>query len=318
MSGWILLLATVLPGLAGCTPAPPEPLRVGINIWPGYEPLYLARELGYYADTPLHLVEYASDTQALRALRNAAIDAAALTLDELLQLRAEGLDLRVVAVLDFSNGADVVLARAHVRKLADMRGRRVGVENTAVGAYVLTRVLQAAGLTQTDIRVVSLELGEHEQAFKSGKVDVVVTSEPWRSRLLTQGAHQLWDSSLIPGEIVDVLAVRRDRLKEHAETVTALLYGWFRALDYVKTQPQDAAKRMGQREGLDANQFLAALSRLQLPDLEQNRQLLAGKPPGLVATSRQLMMVMLQHQLLPKPVPVTNLVAARPILDLKP
>ncbi len=71
-------------------------LSVGTNVWPGYEPLYLARSLGLYGQAPIRLVEYASATQVIRAFRNGAIDVAALTLDEVLLLRESRLDARVI------------------------------------------------------------------------------------------------------------------------------------------------------------------------------------------------------------------------------
>ena len=98
-----------------------------------------------------------------------------------------------------------MLARPELKELKDIKGRRVGVESGALGAYVLARALQIAGLNRTDISVVSIPVPEQEQAFQGRRVDAVVTMEPNRTRLLAQGARQLFDSSQIPGEIVDVL-----------------------------------------------------------------------------------------------------------------
>ena len=108
-----------------------EPLAVGTNVWPGYEPLYLARNLGYYNDS-IRLVEYSSATEVLRAIRNKLIDVATLTLDEVLLLRQSGVDVRSVLVTDISNGGDVIVARPGIETLADLKGRKVGVESTAL------------------------------------------------------------------------------------------------------------------------------------------------------------------------------------------
>ncbi|MDQ6966158.1 MAG: hypothetical protein Q9M23_04455, partial [Mariprofundaceae bacterium] len=81
----VMLLALLLTQLlAACTPAPKPDLRIGTNIWPGYEPLYLARSLGLFKDTGISLIEYPSSTETMRALRHGSIEAGALTLDEAL------------------------------------------------------------------------------------------------------------------------------------------------------------------------------------------------------------------------------------------
>ena len=88
-------------------------MHIGTNVWPGYEPLYLARELGYFDDQPIHLVEHAAATEVIRAFRNGTIDAAALTLDEVLLLAQHGQNPRIVLVMDFSQGGDTLIVQSN-------------------------------------------------------------------------------------------------------------------------------------------------------------------------------------------------------------
>ena len=74
-----LLLAALLP--AG-RPAQ-EPLRLGTNVWPGYEPLYLARSR-LSGSRAGETGGVRSATQVMHALETGAIDGGALTLDEVL------------------------------------------------------------------------------------------------------------------------------------------------------------------------------------------------------------------------------------------
>ena len=86
----------VAAALLGCSPRYQPPLTVGTNTWIGYEPLYLARDLGYYEGANLRLVELASTTQTLDALRVGSLDLAGLTLDEALLLAQEGVPIAVI------------------------------------------------------------------------------------------------------------------------------------------------------------------------------------------------------------------------------
>ncbi len=314
---WVGVVTLVLLACVGCTPEPEPILRVGTNVWPGYEPLYLARDLGYL-DGSIRLVEYSSATQVISAYRNGAIEAAALTLDEALLLTQHGPAPRVILVMDISHGGDVILGAPRLRRLADLKGRRVGVEHSATGAYVLSRALRLAGLTRADVRLIPLEVDEHERAFRDGRVDAVVTFEPVRSKLLAAGARQLFDSSQIPGEIMDVLVVRPDRLDRHRRQIVALLAGWFRALDDLRRAPRDVAPRIAKRLRLSVDQVLASYDGLRLPDAARNRALLTGDPPELALAARRLADVMVAEKLLPKPLDVAPVFDPGPLLGLAP
>jgi NitT/TauT family transport system substrate-binding protein len=288
---------------AGCTQDRTPPLRVGTNVWPGYEPLYLARDLELLDPDGVRLVEYSSASQVIRAYRNGRIDAAALTLDEVLLLLASGLEPRVALVMDISHGADAILARPGVDGLADLKGRRVGVENTALGAYVLSRALEQAGMSVDDVDVVEVEVDAHEGAYRGGEVDAVVTFEPVRSRLLAAGAHVVFDSTRIPGEIVDVLAVRREVLNRRPEVVRGVLRAWFGAVDRLHAHPREGARRIAERLRLDPEAVLKSYDGLELPDRTRNRWFLAGPDgPGLAASARRLAAVMEREGLVAHPV----------------
>ena len=306
MVSCLLLLAFVASALAFnvCSKRQEPLLRVASGLWIGYEPLYLARSLGYYENKNIRLVEMPSASQASQALRNGMIEAACLTLDEALSLMQDGVDLRVVVVIDVSQGGDVLLATPGVDSLQALRGKRVGAENAAVGAIILDAALQAGEIQAKDVTIVPLTVDEHADAYLAGKVDAVVTYEPVRSQLLKAGAHVLFDSSQVPGRIVDVLVVRSEIAAAHTQALKALLKGHFRAREYLASQPQDAAKRMAPRLGENA---LAQFTGLRLLDIQENRALLGGNSPRLKSTATELADLMLRRKLLQRPVSVDRL-----------
>ena len=315
--GRVLALFLVLLTCGGCTPEPTPVLRVGTNVWPGYEPLYLARHLGYF-NHAVRLVEYSSATQVISAYRNGAIEAAALTLDELLLLAQHGQDPRVVLVMDVSHGGDAILGRSELRSLSDLKGRRVGVEGTATGAYLLSRALETNDLTRADVVIVPLQVDEHERAFKEGRVDAVVTFEPVRSKMLAAGARELFNSAQIPGEIVDVLVVRGELSERNRRAADMLLRGWFRALEYLGQHPREAAALIAKRMQINPDQVLVSYQGLRLPSQADNRTLLAGNSPQLIPVVQRLAAVMTDQKLLQRPVDPTGLPDPRPLLRLTP
>lgn len=311
------ILAALSLCLSGCGESA-GPLRIGTYVWPGYEPLYLARELGHLDPKTVHLVEYPSASEVIRAFRNQAIDGAALTLDELLLLAQDRFEPKVVLVMDVSHGGDVILGRPGMRELKDLSGRRVAVDTETVGAYLLTRALMVNGLQPSDVRVIHLAHNEHALAFNEGQVDAVVNAEPLRTELLAAGASLLFDSTQIPGEIVDVLAIGAEALAENHQALGELLRGWFLALEYLKREPQDAAARMSQREQVSAEQFLQSLRGMRIPSRSDNLKLLSGPDPALAKTGRGLMQIMLEQRLLKGAADIDALLAPAPLENLPP
>jgi NitT/TauT family transport system substrate-binding protein len=302
--------------LASCTKAEP-PLRVGANVWPGYETLYLARSLGYYDNTPIRLVDYPSGTEEVRAYRNGEIEAAGISIDQALVLAATNPDVKIVVVMDFSDGGDVILGKPEIQNMQGLKNKPVGVESTALGAFIITRALEQKGMSPQDIKIVSLGVSEHERAFKSGKVDAVVTFGSARTNLLKSGAKLLFDSSQIPGEIVDVLIVRDEVIQKQPKALQALVDGRFRALDYLTKNPQDAAIKIAPRTGLTPEQFLESLKGLRSPDVQENQKLLGKTDPSLLNGVKRLSQVMSDNKLLPKSVDPTPLLDDRLVKNVK-
>lgn len=88
----LLILLSMSFLLQGCSP-PQEPLRLGTNLWLGYEPIYVAREKGWLQEDQVRILEFSSSTDVMRGLRAGTLDAGALTLDEALLLAAHVPDL---------------------------------------------------------------------------------------------------------------------------------------------------------------------------------------------------------------------------------
>ncbi len=284
--------------LAGCARPSERALIVGAHPFPGYEMLYLARHLGLLPTDAVRLIETPSASANLRALASGLMEGAALTLDEVLTAQAEGIDLVVVCVVDRSLGIDVVLGGPRVRTLADLAGRRIGVERSATGAVMLDAALTAAKLTPGDVQLQSVPFDEQIAHFSAGKIDALVTYEPVRSRLLAGSAREIFSSRAIPGRILDTLAVHRGMLGAKPAEIRALVEAHFAARDAWLAAPSRHAPTLALRLGLATPQVPAAFAGIELPDRRANRELFAAEASSLKAIARALSAVMVRAGLL--------------------
>ncbi|MDC3959551.1 ABC transporter substrate-binding protein [Polyangium jinanense] len=310
----LLLLLVV----SACIHREKEPLRVGTLLWPGSEPIFLARDLGYVDDSSIRLVEYTTLGRATREFRNGMLDAVFATLDIALQLQHQGLEPRVVLVIDHSLGADAIVARPGVvRGVEDLRGKRVAVEDLVVSMYVLGRALEQAGLKPSDIQLVRTPVDQQVRAYTSGDVDAVVTYEPFLQRLRDAGAQEIFDSSQIPGEIVDVLVVHEAVLEKNPAQVEHLVQGWLQGRRYLEEHPAEAVAHMSPRLGTSPSELTSMLKKLRLLTLEENLVLLRGPSSPLLASAQQLQRFMLKEGLLQKPMQPEQMLDARIIEALQ-
>ena len=271
---WMVGIAGVLAAswLTAC--AKPVPLfRVGSIVFPGYEFMFLAQDLELLDPQKIRLVELLSSSSTLRSLAAGQLEAAGITLDEMMTLRSQGVDLWAVMVFDVSAGADVVLGKPGIT-MRNLRGKRIGVEEGAMGAVMLDGLLDAAHLKAQDVRKVNTTLDRSIETYQQGTVDAIVTAEPWAATLEQQGAQRLFDSAQIPGRIVDVLAVRADALELHAPSIRALIAATFEARQRWVDAPEAAAQFMARRLQTTAQGVPKAFRGMQLPDVAQTREML--------------------------------------------
>ena len=291
---WLLLTLAALSAAlaAACTEPPPDAMRLGTVLWPGHEPLFLARTRGSLPDPEVRLVEYSSLSEVNRAFRNGALDAAGVTLDMALALEQQGFEPRVVLVLDVSVGADAIVARPGLREVRALEGRRVGVEESGVSAFLLGRALEEAGMSASQVHIVWTPVEEQPRAYREGRVDAVVSFEPIVSQLEAAGARRVFDSRALPGEVLDVLVVRRAYLEAHPQAVAALLDAWFDAARTVQARPQAAALELSGRLAMKPADFRRVSAGIRLPTREENLWLLGGEQPHILPTARAMFRVL--------------------------
>ena len=298
----ILLCGAAAAAIPGCAGTPPEPIRIGVNAWPPFELLYLAREKGFFRDerVAVDLIDFSSYNGILRSYHQGNLDAFLATLNEALIVENFQDLPAIVLVADYSYGADGLVARNGVTGPAGLRGRRIAFEESALGSYMLERALLAGGLTAADVVAINRLPEEGEQDFAKGAVDAVVTYEPALGRMLRlPGAKTVFSSRDIPGEIVDVLVLRRSVLDERPDEARRILRAWFRAVDHFHAHPQESAALMAKRIHVGVDELLAGIRGARIPDLEENRRLLGsqGAPGSLHEVADRLGEFLRRHGL---------------------
>lgn len=274
----LTLAATLLIGAAGCEAPPRAPLTVGLNPWMGYDPLVLARERRLFAHDVLKVVELESTMDSARQLRNGLIDAAGLTLPEAIELAASGTDIRIIAILSQSKGADAVVAAPSLRLPSDLRGRRLALEDTALASTMLARLCEQGRMRADEVSRVYAPAVMHEEMMRRGQVDAVITFEPVVSRLVAAGFRTVLDSARIQGEVIDVLVVRDEVADARWLDVGLLLSAFDDGRRALLADPRAAAELLAPGLDLRGDEYVEALQRIRFFSAHESRALIDAAP----------------------------------------
>ena len=269
VAGWFVVVAALLVA-AGVWKAVQlrnpvrEPLRVAISPWPGYEFASLAQTKGYFEQegVDVRLLELGSLGDCRRTFERGQADGFFGTMIEVIESDARlQRSAEIVCVVDYSDGADCILARDPIGSVADLRGKRIAVEHSSVNVLVLTRALELAGLAWSDVTVVYMPAMQMPEAMSGGAVDAAVTYPPLSLDIRRGiGVKEVFTTAQIPGEVVDLLAFDAKTAQERRREIDAFVRAFFRAQQYAAANREEGYALMAARQRITAKEFEEALS----------------------------------------------------------
>jgi NitT/TauT family transport system substrate-binding protein len=262
--------------LALATVAEAGDLKLAHSTWVGYGPFYVARDKGFFKEEGLNveLVIMEDTPIKMGALMAGQLDLVASTADEFPIYMKPGIAVKYVLAVDNSKGGDGIVASKDVADIAGLKGKKVAFEQGSVSQFFLNALLKDAGMTQADIEPVNMAATDAGVAFAAKQVDAAVTWEP----ALSQGAKAehgriLLTSADKPGLITDVVAATADTVANKKEDIAGFVRAWYKALEFIKTNPDEASAIMAQGVGgwlSDPKVFAETLTGIEYLDKDKN------------------------------------------------
>jgi NitT/TauT family transport system substrate-binding protein len=189
-----------------------------------------------------------------------AFDACAMTNMDMLTIPAAGgVDSTALIVGDYSDGNDGVVLKGKGKTLADIKGQKVNLVELSVSHYLLARGLASAGMRERDLKIINTSDADIVAAFSASATTAVVTWKPQLSAVLAAPNAQLvFDSSKIPGEILDLMVVKTGLLNANPKLGKALIGAWYETLSVMfknDAAGQAARTAMAKASGTDLDGF---------------------------------------------------------------
>lgn len=248
----VLILAAMLIAMLVVGPAPaaaqapasaaaPKKVTVAWSVWPGWMPFRIMDKQGFMDKrakeygVAIELKEFKGYMDSVQAFAAEQVDACAMTSMEALQPASSG--VRTVAVIanDISNGGDGVLVRKG-QTIKDLAGKEVFLEQFSVSHYVLARALAKNGLSESDVTIKNIPGDEAGKAFLTD--DTVEAAATWNPHLFnaqeTGKGVVAFDSTMIKGEIIDLLVLNGKVLDANPKAVEAIVMAWYDAMAMIE------------------------------------------------------------------------------------
>lgn len=240
------------------------------SIYAGWMPWGWAADQGIvkkWADKygiKIDVVQFNDYVESINQYTAGAYDGVVATnMDTLAIPSVGGVDTTALIVGDFSNGNDAVILKGKT-KLPDIAGQKVNLVELSVSHYLMARALQSIGKTEKDVTVVNTSDADMVAAWKTKDVTAVVTWNPLVAEILAdKDAHKVFDSSQIPGEIMDLSVVNTQTLKDNPNFGRALTGAWYETMKIMSSDtPEGKAAReaMGKASGTDLAGYDAQLA----------------------------------------------------------
>ena len=261
----VMLAVTALPQLALAR----DKFTLAISIYAGWMPWYYAKDHGiikkwaerYKIAIEVVEMDYIPSIEAYVAGK---VDAGVMTNMEALDMPARsGVDTTVLIVGDYSNGNDALLVRG-IADVKGLKGTEVSLVELSVSHYLLARALEMHGIKESELKVVNTSDSDIAPAFIANKSQKAVVT--WNPMVMsieqTPGVSKIFDSSKIPGEILDLLVVNTKVLNEEPRFAEALVGAWYEVMSLMSQRGPEVDKAltdMAKRSNASLNEYKAQL-----------------------------------------------------------
>jgi NitT/TauT family transport system substrate-binding protein len=276
-SAALLLAATtaLTPALTSAQAAT-TPVTFAMSAWIGFAPLFVASQEKFFGAYPLKFVHM--DTGINAAVVSGAADSADLSMNQVISDHLKGFDVKIVMPIDYSNGADAIVAKKSITSVAELRGQTIPLDTTSYSELLLAYALHQAKLSLADVKSTNMPASAVPAALLGGHADAGVTWAPHIDLVTANpGYHALYTSAQAPGLITDNFAVKTSFLKANPGAIPAIIKGFLEGTAYIKSHPTESYAIIGKALGISPADAKLQYTQVINPSLADMKYMMTGK-----------------------------------------
>ena len=294
MNRFALAAAAAL-ALIGSAHAQETKVAIAISGWTGFAPLTLAKEAGIFKKNGLDVtIKKIPQKDRHLAIASGDVQCAATTVETWVAWNAAGVATTQIFQLDKSYGADGMVVKPAIAKIADLKGKTVAASAPGTAPYfTLAWMLKKNGLSVKDVKVVNLEPQAAASAMIAGNqdIDAAMTYEPYLGAVRAKPeAGKIIATTLDYPMIMDTFGCTPKFLADNPKAAQALADSYFQALEMIKADPAKAFAIMGADVKQSAEAFETSQKYLRWQDKAANQKFFAGEHAAFSKEAAELLL----------------------------
>jgi NitT/TauT family transport system substrate-binding protein len=276
------LTTLALAGIATFAAAQETKVAIGISGWTGFAPLTLAKEAGLFKKHGLDVsIKKIPQKDRHLAVASGDIQCAATTVETWVVWNANGVATTQIFQLDKSYGADGMVVKPNITKIADLRGKTVAASAPGTAPYfTLAWMLKKNGLSLKDVKIVNLEPQAAANAMIAGTdgIDAAMTYEPYLGAVRAKPeAGKIIATTLDYPMVMDTFGCTPDFLAKNPKAAKGLADAYFDAVEMIKAEPKKSFEIMGADVKQTAEAFEKSQAYLRWQARAANQKFFAGE-----------------------------------------
>lgn len=248
----LILIATLfLTSCSGTSASGLEnpPLKLEYTLWEGDYTAIIAQEKGFFEKhgVEVELVYYETFSNALPDMAVNRIDIGLFGIGDMLSITRIA-DVKGIAVYD-SGGTVSVVARRNIRNIADLRGKKIGVNIGTTGEMLVREMLSSASMSVSDVELVDVDPETVPDRLSNDDLAAGYVYAPYDAKAIAAGNKALYTLTSTQTLFPDVIVVREELTRERPEDIRAFLAAWFEAVDYRLANPDECNQIIAEKTG---------------------------------------------------------------------
>ncbi len=216
-----------------------EPLKIAYSDWPGWVAWEIGIKKEWFKEEGVEVeFEWYDYVASMDAYAAGQLDAVSMTNGDALVTGATGKPSVGILINDYSNGNDMVVAKPGIESLADLAGKKIGLEEGFVTHLLFLKGMEAFGLDTESVTIVNTPTNETPQVLASGAVDAIAAWQPSSGEALklVSGSKPIFTSANAPGIIYDILYVDPESLEKRRDDWKKVIKVWYKIVAFMEDE----------------------------------------------------------------------------------
>lgn len=256
-----------------------EPIKLAVYPLPSpyFEYAMESLELFTKNNANVELVEFAQYSDVIQALDSGSVDASIMGITEAVTPIANGLDLDIVLMTDYSAGMDGIVAAPGINSVKDLKGKTIATNIGTMNHMLLLTALEQAGLSESDVNITNMSEGDATAALVGGSIDAASIFDPQMSKAAKEsGGKVIFSSKDIPGELSDVLIIKDSIVKDRADEVQGIVDAWYQVQDKYNKNSDSVVDLISPKAELTNDEFYSLLDGIDIATKDYNKEVFAN------------------------------------------